>query len=619
MRRLFNRRALLVLAFGFAVSVSPLAPRTGAATQGNDRGEGAVNKADPCVFLPDPPGLAKGIDKHCPAGGSSSGIAKGDFNGDGFADLAIGEPGETIGGQANAGDVIILYGSANGLPQTNAKLFYEGRENIPGTPQEGDLFGSALASGDFNGDGYSDLAIGIPGKTVTIFGTTYQNIGRVVVIYGSPGGLTGTGTSVPAPRAFDFGDDDLYVFEDGEVTSGARLGQALAWGDFNGDGAGDLAIGAPNFTLSKFLEPTPSEAGAVWVLFGSKKTSSSLGGLTETNNLRFMEHDLGGGAAGLEQAGDHFGAALLSGDFNGDTRSELVIGTPDKQIPDPTLPFVLDKLSGTVYVLSGAPLGLDLTVRVAYSDECKRGIRLGASLASGDFNGDGVPDLAFGAPNEMTDAFCGAVGVPITANLGGSVYVVYGTGTGTGLPDCFTPCNEQQFFQHNFGGTDVAYDNFGAALAAGEFNGDGKADLAIGTPSKNVVGFTKAGQVYVVYGSGSGISPVATRGAQVFNDLSGLQAYARFGSTLTAWNFGRDETVITLHGPVTVRTADLAVGAPYRTVNGVSGAGEVDVLYGSFFLNGLNFRDASVATSIFTGASIGLPSNAGAHFGQALY
>lgn len=54
-------------------------------------------------------------------------------------------------------------------------------------------------------------------------------------------------------------------------------------------------------------------------------------------------------------------------------------------------------------------------------------------------------------------------------------------------------------------------------------------------------------------------------------------------------------------------------------MNGVSGAGEVDVLYGSSSLNGLNFRDVSVATSIFTGASVGFPSVAGAHFGQALY
>jgi hypothetical protein len=49
---------------------------------------------NPCDHLPDPPGKAKGIEKRCLSAGSSSGIAKGDFNGDGFADLAIGVPGK---------------------------------------------------------------------------------------------------------------------------------------------------------------------------------------------------------------------------------------------------------------------------------------------------------------------------------------------------------------------------------------------------------------------------------------------------------------------------------------------------------------------------------------------
>jgi hypothetical protein len=617
---MFNWKTSQILTFGLAVIITLLVLRTNAATQRNDRGEGAVNKADPCVFLPNPPGEAKGIDKKCPAGGSSSGIAKGDFNGDGFADLAIGEPGATVGGQLNAGDVVVLYGSANGLPQTGANLFYEGRENIPGPAEAGDLFGSALASGDFNGDGFSDLAIGIPGKDLTIFSDTYQDIGRVVVIYGSPNGLTGTDTTVPVPQKFDLSQH--FDLDNGSVSAGARLGQALAWGDFDGDGAGDLAIGAPNYTLMKFLTFTPSETGAVWVLRGKKKTSTSLGGLTLLNDALFMEDDLAIGFTNnsdlSSQPNDHFGAALTSGDFNNDTRSDLVIGAPDKQDQGIFLPT---QTSGQVYVLNGSPLGLDLTLRFVYVGPdivCRPGIRLGASLAAGDFNGNGVADLAIGSPNEMTDVPSGCTD-PITANQGGSVTVLYGTGTGTGFASdsCSATC--QHFFQHNFGGTDVIYDNFGAALAAGDFNGDGKVDLAIGTPSKDAAGFANVGQVYVVYGSSSGISPFATRGAQIFNNLSGLQTGARFGSSLTAWNFGHDETFITLHGLITVRTADLAIGAPYRNVNGVSGAGEVDVVYGSSSLNGLNFRDVSVATSIFTGASVGFPSNVGAHFGQALY
>src|ERR1041385_520346 len=109
----------LCLILAFVISFSPMVPRSYAAPQerGPNPGQGTVHRDDPCDQLPDPPGKALGIDKECPAGGSSSGVAKGDFNNDGFADLAIGEPGATVGGQAAAGDVIVLSGSRPRRPQ----------------------------------------------------------------------------------------------------------------------------------------------------------------------------------------------------------------------------------------------------------------------------------------------------------------------------------------------------------------------------------------------------------------------------------------------------------------------------------------------------------------------
>src|SRR5579871_6792363 len=154
------------LSLTLALVVGLSAARQLKAADGKTGKPGEENRDDPCTHLPDPQGKANGIDKKCPALGSSSGVAKGDFNGDGFADLAIGEPGATISGQASAGDVIILYGSSSGLTAAGKALFYEGPDrSLPGTPTAGDQFGSALASGDFNGDGFSDLAIGVPGMT----------------------------------------------------------------------------------------------------------------------------------------------------------------------------------------------------------------------------------------------------------------------------------------------------------------------------------------------------------------------------------------------------------------------------------------------------------------------
>src|SRR5262249_45339448 len=148
-------------------------------------------------------------------------------------------------------------------------------------PGAGNNFGSALASGDFNGDTYSDLAIGIPNKDLDVpgFPFTFHSLGQVIVIYGSPSGLTTTNPDVSDLRQH-------FNLRDGDVAEGAKLGQALAWGDFNGDGVGDLAIGAPNYTLDRdgLLADEAVEGGAVWVLYG-RKSGVVRGGLSLTSNL----------------------------------------------------------------------------------------------------------------------------------------------------------------------------------------------------------------------------------------------------------------------------------------------------------------------------------------------
>jgi hypothetical protein len=392
-------------------------------------------------------------------------------------------PFEDISTVSDAGAVHVVYGSPSGFSAFDStdQFWYQNSPGIEDSVESGDRFGSSLVVGDFNGDGFHDLAIGAPFEDI---GTT-ADAGAVHILYGSSNRLQATSPIDQFWHQNSLGVDDTAE-ED-------HFGAALASGDFNNDGFDDLAMAAPFENIGTIT----NEPGAVNVLYGSS------GGLQTTSPADQFWHQNKPGVEDSVEYGDSFGAALASGDFNNDGFDDLAVGVPLEAVND------LRSAQGAVNILYGALSGLQTSspgdqfwhqdspdVEDAPEGDSET---FGSSLATGDYNGDGYSDLAIGVPGE-------SVG---TVLYSGAVEILYGSssglrptqaGDGSGRTDQLWHQNSQgveEFAQ----GTDM----FARSLAAADFNGDGKDDLAIGVPLENVGTESDGGAVNVLYGTTSGL------------------------------------------------------------------------------------------------------------------
>jgi FG-GAP repeat len=233
------------------------------------------------VVIPASPGWAQSSQ---PTAAPAAVEVRADFNHDGADDLAIGAPFERVGGLFAAGAAHVLHGSASGLTGTGSQVWTQDSPGVPDTAESGDTFGVALASGDFDHDGFADLAVAAPLESVG--GVTLA--GAVSILPGSASGLTTVGGR-------------LFTQVGGAPETHDGWGAPLAAGDFNGNGVTDLAVSAPSEDVGSIVD-----AGAVSVLYGAA------GGLTTTGGRLFTKDSPGIGGSASER--DQFGHALTTGD-----------------------------------------------------------------------------------------------------------------------------------------------------------------------------------------------------------------------------------------------------------------------------------------------------------------
>ncbi|MBW2541023.1 MAG: FG-GAP repeat protein [Deltaproteobacteria bacterium] len=434
----------------------------------------------------------------------------GDVNGDGYADVIVGAPSYDAG-EADEGAAFVFLGGASGVADGNPSTADAQLES----DQASAALGTSVAgAGDVDADGYADVIAGAPG-----YDDVEAEEGAAFVFLGSASGV-GDGDPLTADAQLESNQ------------ANAALGTSVAGaGDVNGDGFGDVIVGAPGY------DDLEAEEGAAFVFLGSES------GIADGNP--------GTAATQLEsnQASAQLGGSVsAAGDVDGDGYGDVIVGARYYSSgaswgEGAALVF----LGGVAGIADGNPATAAVVIKV---DGDK--VSFGASVSTaGDANGDGYADVIVGAP--LYDS----------GDLAeGAAFLFLGSASGVTSQSVASAAARFE--------SDQADAELGGCVAsAGDVNGDGYADLIVGAALYDA-GEIDEGAAFVFLGGASAIAGGDPAAADA--QLESNQATAWLGTSVSgAGDLNGDGYADVIVGAPTYDAGEVDEGAAFVFLGGASG------------------------------------------------